>query len=774
MAQSGYTPILIYASGTATNVPLAANMTSSASGAELALNYADGKLYFKNSSGTVTLLAGSGGGGPAAGSNTQVQFNNGGVFGASSSLTWASNTLTTQNLALTGNVTSNLLFTDNTYDIGASGATRPRNLFLAGTATIASTLTAGAAVTFDTVGAAINIGTSQTTGTLTLGGTAQTAAQTFGQSTKTHSLSIGVGATESGATKTISFGTSGVSGSTTNITIGSTAANASSVAIYKYLSIGAAVQTAYGLDIQTDIGPQIRSLRADNTSDAEAYHFQFARGNGTGNVITMTTTADGSNGVKKLLWLNSATGSYPLAVTKDGYAGINNSTPANWLHVIGTNISGRGQFTVQSSASNVNPRMTWYYGGATPSYTLDIYGDTTNSFAQYDTPTGYGQRWSVNGSTKLQLNTNAILAMNGATADSWSTFTSGGILQLDDGNYVTGLTGNSTQIGSNGYFNGNWIYKAAAPAANINIDTSGVTNGIIYMRTAPTGTAGGNLSTAWNYNLTMFSNGSGTTGTNSFGDPGQDDYPLYITGAHVSGYGGVFYSSPDTAYFCARTTGATDGLGLRLLSSANVERARLSIEPSAGLFDFFVNDNVPIKFSTNATSRWTIDNSATSGSLIAQTANIGIKFNKSGALNNQTLNDYEYGTWTPTIGGATGSDFTMTEQQGLYTKVGRIVTVIGIFAYSSKASATASAQCVVKGLPFATNSDVNNSRAIGTFGISPPTTTNWYSLWLYTGGGITYLGISGTQSLTAGSVDTLVSDMASTGTIRFTSTYIAD
>jgi hypothetical protein len=57
MAQSGYTPILIYASGTATNVPSASNMTSSASGAELGLNYADGKLYYKNSSGVVTLLA---------------------------------------------------------------------------------------------------------------------------------------------------------------------------------------------------------------------------------------------------------------------------------------------------------------------------------------------------------------------------------------------------------------------------------------------------------------------------------------------------------------------------------------------------------------------------------------------------------------------------------------------------------------------------------------------------------------------------------------------
>ena len=59
MAQTGYTPILVYGSGTATNVPLAANLTSNSNGAELALNYADGKLYFKNTSGVVTLLASS-------------------------------------------------------------------------------------------------------------------------------------------------------------------------------------------------------------------------------------------------------------------------------------------------------------------------------------------------------------------------------------------------------------------------------------------------------------------------------------------------------------------------------------------------------------------------------------------------------------------------------------------------------------------------------------------------------------------------------------------
>ena len=64
MAQSGFTPILIYASGTTTNVPTAGNLTNSTNGAELALNYADGKLYFKNGSGVVTLLASSGAANP--------------------------------------------------------------------------------------------------------------------------------------------------------------------------------------------------------------------------------------------------------------------------------------------------------------------------------------------------------------------------------------------------------------------------------------------------------------------------------------------------------------------------------------------------------------------------------------------------------------------------------------------------------------------------------------------------------------------------------------
>ena len=57
MAATGFTPISLYYSTTASAVPLAANLANG----ELALNTADMKLYSKNSSGVVTLLASSGG-----------------------------------------------------------------------------------------------------------------------------------------------------------------------------------------------------------------------------------------------------------------------------------------------------------------------------------------------------------------------------------------------------------------------------------------------------------------------------------------------------------------------------------------------------------------------------------------------------------------------------------------------------------------------------------------------------------------------------------------
>ena len=83
MAATNYTPIQLYYSTTAGHVPVYTNLVDG----ELAINTADGKLFYKDGT-TVKVIAGTGGTGIVAGSTGQVQFNNAGVFGASNNFFW--------------------------------------------------------------------------------------------------------------------------------------------------------------------------------------------------------------------------------------------------------------------------------------------------------------------------------------------------------------------------------------------------------------------------------------------------------------------------------------------------------------------------------------------------------------------------------------------------------------------------------------------------------------------------------------------------------------
>jgi hypothetical protein len=56
MAQTGYTPILIYSSSTASNAPAVGNLTNSALGSELAINITDGKLFYKDSANAIQVI----------------------------------------------------------------------------------------------------------------------------------------------------------------------------------------------------------------------------------------------------------------------------------------------------------------------------------------------------------------------------------------------------------------------------------------------------------------------------------------------------------------------------------------------------------------------------------------------------------------------------------------------------------------------------------------------------------------------------------------------
>lgn len=56
MAQTGYTPILIYSSSTAAAAPAVSNLTNSTLGSELAINITDGKLFYKDNANAIQVI----------------------------------------------------------------------------------------------------------------------------------------------------------------------------------------------------------------------------------------------------------------------------------------------------------------------------------------------------------------------------------------------------------------------------------------------------------------------------------------------------------------------------------------------------------------------------------------------------------------------------------------------------------------------------------------------------------------------------------------------
>jgi len=88
MPASGYTPISLYYSSTATNVPLNTSLVSG----ELAINITDGKLFYKDNAGVVQVIGTKGGVGTST--NTQVLFNSSGTVAGAAGLTWDGSFLT--------------------------------------------------------------------------------------------------------------------------------------------------------------------------------------------------------------------------------------------------------------------------------------------------------------------------------------------------------------------------------------------------------------------------------------------------------------------------------------------------------------------------------------------------------------------------------------------------------------------------------------------------------------------------------------------------------
>lgn len=145
---------------------------------------------------------------------------------------------------------------------------------------------------------------------------------------------------------------------------------------------------------------------------------------------------------------------------------------------------------------------------------------------------------------------------------------------------------------------------------------------------------------------------------------------------------------------------------------------------------FRVNANSTDVLLVNGDSTIKTAGTISVGGATPSTSGAGITFpaTQSASSDANTLDDYEEGTWTPSLTSSSGSLTTVSNGTGNYTKIGNCVTVT--CAPSITTNGTGSGRLIISGLPFARgkNQLTGASREDGVvgfvFGISEETTTS--------------------------------------------------
>jgi len=122
------------------------------------------------------------------------------------------------------------------------------------------------------------------------------------------------------------------------------------------------------------------------------------------------------------------------------------------------------------------------------------------------------------------------------------------------------------------------------------------------------------------------------------------------------------------------------------------------------------NNASMLQFRNNAGSaagNISLSSAGATSLLISSVAGVNFPATQVSSADANTLDDYEEGTFTPTLTGGTSSPtgVSYVQQLGKYTKVGNLVTVFVYLAWSTYTGGSGSIQ--ISGFPFSTVSTVN-------------------------------------------------------------------
>jgi len=626
------------------------------------------------------------------------------------------------NLTVNATITSNLIFTDNTYDIGASGATRPRSLFLGTNLTVGS-LTATRVPYASTGGLLVD------SANMTFNGTRLSVAD-FADASLT-SGRVTYATTSGNLTDSANLLYSGTDLTVYGITVGRGAG-----AVSTNTAVGASAlaanttggrNTALGNEALFSNTTGNNNLAVGGRDDA-AWTPLYSNTTGSNNVavgnaaLSRNTTASNNTAVGYQAGYNNTTGTSLVFLgylagyagttaienTGVGYRALTSATTGNYNTAVGTN-SGAA---VTTGAANTSLGRSSLQTATTAS------DNTAIGYRSMISATTGGANTAL-GSESLQANTTGVnivalgygaLYSNTTGANNTAVGYNAGRSETTGGsNTFLGLNAGYTQNGGGantfigreaglGVTTGSYNTFVGAWNGSGNGSGSAVTTG---SKNTILGAYGGNqggldIRTANNY--IVLSDGDGN--------------PKLI--GNTAGNWGV-YTVPSTWF----TSGILEGASFAISQVAGVDQTAWTTgvyqptyvgtwkhkggylgtryEQTGSSHAFYTDNSASTGAGTDVTWAKVLD-VATARSLALEGASTqagtGITFpaTQSASSNANTLDDYEEGDWTPTgIGNCT----VISNQGARYTKVGRLVN-----AYCYINITTTGTSFSLGGLPF--------------------------------------------------------------------------
>ena len=421
---------------------------------------------------------------------------------------------------------------------------------------------------------------------------------------------------------------------------------------------------SFGLSVESDNGSGYAALFRKSSSDP---------------ALTIQTTSS----ITQIQGLNSA-----LSATNDiamqlsgGNVGIGTSSPSKKLHVKGT---GSTAAMMLESSNSSNGQLTFKNTSTTNNFIVGLLGDTSGDALLYHGDAKNMQFWT-NNTERMRIDSSGNVGIGTST----------------------GLANGTLNVKSNGTS----VLQARSDTAGVNDgDTTVVVSRAVNSTAAKWANAiYRGYSHAWSYGfnaatteaMRIDSSGNllvGTT-TTSRTTAGHE--------LHSNGFA-RHTASNDKSLEIVRTTGDGEMVEFfkdsTLVGSIGTNSGYLVIGSPVGSDGHLLigNNLVHPATSTGAGKDAVIDIGGSSNRFRDLYLSGGVYLGGTGSANK--LDDYEEGTWTPTINAGT-----ISATNAVYTKIGNLVTVRALIADFSNNTSTANIE--IGGLPFTSSSD---NRGVGT------------------------------------------------------------